>query len=94
MNPFKVIYNDFAKFDRSKFDRNGYATHALAGALFALISPFPNYANIVLALIGGALWEMYRGYAKDINPDYADARWGMYGCIIVELLLLLRGWIY
>jgi hypothetical protein len=94
-NPFKIIYNDFAKFDRSTFDRRGYATHALVGALFALLSPIP-YAlvNVSLALLLGGLWEIYRLQAKGTTPDYQDARWVMYGCFIVELLLLLRGWIY
>jgi len=94
MNPFKIVIEDFKNFTWGKFASKGYSTHALAGAVFALISPMPNYTNFIFALFGGALWEMYRGYTKDIDPDYQDARWVMYGCIIVELLLLLRGWIY
>ncbi len=93
-DPIRIIYEDFKTFTWGKFASKGYSTHALAGALFALISPMPNVANIVVALLGGALWEIYRLQAKGTTPDYQDARWVMYGCAIVELLLLLRGWIY
>jgi hypothetical protein len=89
-NPFKIIYNDFAKFNRATFDRRGYATHALVGALFAFV---PLYIPIKVALIFllGCLWEIMRLQTKGITPDYADARWGAYFCLIFSLLVLWIG---
>jgi len=87
-NPFKIIYNDFAKFDRSTFDRRGYSTHALGGALFAFM-PIPYIAiKVALIFLLGVAWEIYWLQSKGTTPDYADARWGAYGCLLFSILLL------
>jgi hypothetical protein len=90
MNPIKIIISDFKTFTWGKFASKGYSTHALAGALFAFV---PLYIPIKVALIFllGCLWENIRLQAKGITPDYADARWGAYGCLIFSLLILWIG---
>jgi hypothetical protein len=86
MNPIKIVISDFTTFTWGKFASKGYSTHALAGALFAFV---PLYIPIKVALIFllGCLWEIYRLQAKGITPDYADARWGAYGCLVFSILL-------
>jgi hypothetical protein len=87
MNPLTPIIKDFRYFDWKKYAYSGYATHTLVGALFAFI---PLYIPIKVALIFllGCLWEIIRLQKYGYTPDYADARWGAYGCLIFSLLRL------
>jgi hypothetical protein len=89
-NPLKTIISDFTSFTWGKFHYKGYSTHALAGALFAFIPLFIPI-KVALFFLIGCSWEIYRLQAKGITPDYADARWGAYGCLIFSLLNLWIG---
>jgi hypothetical protein len=88
MNPIKTIISDFTSFTLSKFIQRGYSTHALGGALFAFV-PIPYIAiKVSLAFLLGVAWEIYWLQSKGTTPDYADARWGAYGCLLFSILLL------
>jgi hypothetical protein len=88
-NPLEIIYNDFRYFDWKKYAYSGYATHTLVGALFAFI-PLYIPIKVTLVFLLGCLWEITRLQKYGYTPDYADARWGAYGCLIFSLL---RVWI-
>jgi hypothetical protein len=91
MNPIKTIISDFTSFTMSKFHSRGYSTHALCGAVFAFV-PIPYIAiKVSLFFLIGVLYEIMMLRWKMITPDYADARWGAYGCLIFSLLILWIG---
>jgi hypothetical protein len=88
MNPIKIVISDFTTFTWGKFASKGYSTHALCGAVFAFV-PIPYIAiKVALFFLIGVLYEIMMLRWKGYTPDYADARWGAYGCLLFSIFLL------
>lgn len=86
------IINDFKNFTWGEFVSKGYSLHAFVGYILTdIISPIMPSIFIVFALLFliGVLYEIMMLALKKINPDYADARWVLYGSIMNFIVHLI-----
>jgi hypothetical protein len=79
------IINDFKNFTWRDFVSKGYALHAFVGYILTDIFNFYiPFLWIVLAslFLIAVLYEILMNIFKKYKPDWADARWTLYGSIL------------